>query len=49
MNQFDVLAELRERVETFEFAVGIGYYANDDDAETCAGSASVLNTPTGVN
>jgi len=49
INQYDVSLNYENELEAFEVAAGIGYYADDDDAEVWAGSASALHTPTGVN
>jgi hypothetical protein len=49
INQYDVSLNYANEYETFEVAGGVGYYANDDDAEVWAGSVSTLHTPTGIN
>ena len=50
INQYDVALDLRARVRQLRGrSGGIGYYANDDDAEVWAGSVSALHTPTGVS
>jgi hypothetical protein len=49
INQYDVSLNYEGAFETFEVAAGIGYYADDEDAEIWAGSASALHTPTGIN
>ncbi len=49
INQYDVALIYERAYDSFEVGAGIGYYANDDDAEVWAGSVSALHTPTGVN
>ena len=49
INQYDVALNYTAKYDTFEVGAGIGYYANDDDAEVWAGSVSAIHSPTGIN
>jgi hypothetical protein len=49
INQYDAGLRYSGAFAAFDLEAGVGYYANDEDLSTWAGSVSALHTPTGLN